>query len=153
MTTTKSHPKFAEPIYQQDKDRLVAWLSKGLPKEFELTGDEMDDYLKIVDMVSFLIAYKLSENYKESQPDLPVEELSPFIITSEGMDEFSTICRKQGISENSYWFLGQAWMRRQLIYHTINYYINGQVGDVDIDKLNTFANTLCGEFIATTEND
>jgi hypothetical protein len=148
---------WSDPTYIIDKARLVDWVERALERPMKGLGeDEFEDYCRLCDVAAYLIANKLTIQYLESQPDLPTEELSPFVILNEGSEELKTICQKMGISEQTYWFLDQGWTKRNILKHTLSFHAKRQSDrEIEIDEpwLNAFTQRLCGQFIQQPEGE
>ena len=160
MTTTEAayvpssnseHPMWSDPTYIIDKARLVDWVERAMELPMKGLGeDEYADYSRLVDITAYLIANKLTVQYLESQPDLPTEELSPFVILNEGSEELKTICQKMGVSEQTYWFLDQGWTKRNILKHTLSFHAKRQSEretEIRIGFLNAFCQSLDQQFI------
>ena len=150
-STDADHPMWSDPTYIVDIARLIGWVERAIEGPIEGLGESaFDDYCRLCSGTAYIIANKLTIQYLESQPDLPTEQLSPFVILNEGSEELKTICQKAGISEQTYWFLDQGWMKRCLIQHTIGLHAKRQ-SDRDVEvldsRLDAFTHFLCDQFI------
>jgi hypothetical protein len=135
----EDNPHLREPLYQQDKARLVAWYEDFFEVHFPYVGDETKDYLHLVRSICIVIGGRLAQKYKQSQPHLTVVELNPFVILNEGHDSFELMCQEFGIAESSFWTFHQRWMRKCILEGVFIQYD----ADLNEESANAFINVMC----------
>jgi hypothetical protein len=132
-------PHFREPLYQQDKARLVAWYEDYFEAHFPYVGDETKDYLHLVRSIGLVIGHQLSKKYKQGQPHLTVGELNPFVILNEGHDRFELMCKEFGIAQSSFWTFHQRWMRTCILDGVFT----GYDADLYEENVESFISVMC----------
>jgi hypothetical protein len=156
-SSNPEHPMWSDPTYIVDIARLIAWIEQAVGGPMDgLGNDAFEDYCRLCSGVAYLIANKLTIQYLESQPDLPTEELSPFVILNEGSEELKGVCQKAGISEKTYWFLDQKWTKRCLILHTLTLHAERQSErkvEFKHELLDLFCGLLGGNFLVKDTDD
>jgi hypothetical protein len=153
----RNSPYLQSPIYLEDRQRLIRWLKDHLDEVYEppVSGEAQEDYYMFSNVLAMYLGIGLARKYERDQPTITWQELSPFVLTSDAADEFKKICFQAGVSERTYWFLYQAWMRGQVILACINYYIADETDQwvLDVKFLSGFTNILCGAFYKAAEQN
>ena len=150
--TEDSNPYFREQQFLTDLDRLIGMLESEFEAKYTREADVETDYMKLMDIIGGIIGSTLGRGYQKGQPGITVYELNPQIIVAEGTKKFADMCQEFGVTERSYWFFAQTWLRYNILKSCIAVYLEDE-GVIDETELGYWVKATCGAFLPAVRPD